>query len=76
MLDKYKLIGVVWCLFLSITSYAQQSVVVSSIGNFAGTTGNITAIQFKSISNCIDVQSGIAVLVGKEKRVNLPLIAR
>jgi len=39
--------------------------VVSSIGNFPGTTSNISAIQFKSISNCIDVQSGMAVLTGK-----------
>ncbi len=65
MLDKNKIIGIVVCLFACGASFAQQGVVVSSIGNFAGTTSSISAIQFKSISTCIDVQSGMAVLTGK-----------
>ena len=52
-------------MFACTISFAQQGVVVSSIGNFAGTTSSISAIQFKSISTCIDVQSGMAVLTGK-----------
>lgn len=65
MLDKNKIIGIVVGMFACGTSFAQQGVVVSSIGNFAGTTSSISAIQFKSISTCIDVQSGMAVLTGK-----------
>lgn len=53
-------------MFTYTASYAQQRVVVSSIGSFPGTTSNISAIQFKSISTCIDVQSGMAVLTGKQ----------
>lgn len=52
-------------MFTYTASYAQQRVVVSSIGSFPGTTSSISAIQFKSISTCIDVQSGMAVLTGK-----------
>jgi hypothetical protein len=52
-------------MYVCNVSYAQQSVIVSSIGNFAGTTSSISAIQFKSISTCIDVESGMAVLTGK-----------
>jgi hypothetical protein len=52
-------------MFAYTASYAQQRVVVSSIGNLQGTTSSISAIQFKSISTCIDVQSGMAVLTGK-----------
>lgn len=37
---------------------------MSSIGSFAGTTTISSAIQFKSISTCLDVQNGIAVLSG------------
>ena len=65
MLDKNKIIAIFVGLFAYTTSFAQQGVVVSSIGNFAGTNSSISAIQFKSISTCIDVQSGMAVLTGK-----------
>jgi len=65
VLDKNKIIGIVVGMFACVVSFAQQGVVVSSIGNFAGTTSSISAIQFKSISTCIDVQSGMAVLTGK-----------
>lgn len=65
MLDKNKIIVLFIGMFICTVSYAQQSVIVSSIGNFAGTTSSISAIQFKSISTCIDVESGMAVLTGK-----------
>ena len=65
MLDKNKIIVLFIGMFACTVSFAQQGIVVSSIGNFAGTTSSISAIQFKSISNCIDVQSGMAVLTGK-----------
>ena len=42
-----------------------QGFMMSSIGGFAGTSSNIAAINFKSTANCIDVQSGIAVLKGE-----------
>jgi len=42
-----------------------QGFMMSSIGGFAGTSSNIAAINFKSAANCIDVQSGIAVLKGE-----------
>ena len=41
-----------------------QSFIMSSVGTFAGTSSVSSAIQFKSIANCIDVQSGVAVLSG------------
>jgi len=65
VLDKFKIIVLFIGMFISTVSYAQQGVVVSSIGNFGGTTSSISAIQFKSISTCIDVESGMAVLTGK-----------
>jgi hypothetical protein len=65
VLDKIKIFLVVVCVCMSLSLYAQQGVVVSSIGNFPGTTSSIAAIQFKGISTCIDVQSGMAVLTGK-----------
>ena len=65
MLDKNKIIVLFIGMFVCTVSYAQQGVVVSSIGNFGGTTSSISAIQFKSISTCIDVESGMAVLTGK-----------
>ena len=42
-----------------------QGIMMSSVGSFAGTTGSIAAINFKSSATCIDVQSGIAVLKGE-----------
>jgi hypothetical protein len=44
---------------------AAQGIMISSIGSFAGTSSNMSAINFKSSSTCIDVQSGIAVLKGE-----------
>lgn len=38
--------------------------VMSTVGALPGTASNGLAIQFNSIANCIDVQSGIAVLSG------------
>lgn len=38
--------------------------IMSSVGNLPGTASNGLAIQFNSVSACIDVQSGIAVLNG------------
>jgi hypothetical protein len=67
VLDKNKIIVLFIGMFACTVSYAQQGVVVSSIGNFGGTTSSISAIQFKSISNCIDVESGMAVLTGKRE---------
>jgi hypothetical protein len=65
VLDKLKIVVIFLSMYVCNVSYAQQSVIVSSIGNFAGTTSSISAIQFKSISTCIDVESGMAVLTGK-----------
>jgi len=52
-------------MYVCNVSYAQQGVVISRIGNFGVTSSSISAIQFKSISTCIDVESGMAVLTGK-----------
>lgn len=38
---------------------------MSSVGVFPGTSSNSTAMQFRSIAGCIDVQTGIAVLKGE-----------
>ena len=38
--------------------------VMSSVGAMANTASSSTAINFKSTANCIDVQSGVAVLSG------------
>jgi hypothetical protein len=65
VLDKNKIIVLFIGMFACTLSYAQQGVVISSIGNFGGTSSSISAIQFKSISTCIDVESGMAVLTGK-----------
>ncbi len=45
------------------TNYAQQ-LTMSSMGSMGNTSGLSAAINFKSNTNCIDVQSGIAVLNG------------
>lgn len=39
-----------------------QNFLMSSIGPIPGTSSNMTALNFKSNSNCMDVQSGLAVL--------------
>lgn len=47
------------------TTLSAQSFSMSSVGSFAGTNAISSAIPFKSINTCIDVQSGVAVLYGK-----------
>ena len=37
---------------------------MSSVGIIGNTNSNATAISFKSVANCLDVQTGIAVLNG------------
>lgn len=63
MLDKFKIICAASLLFISIESMGQRG--VSSIGSIGGSAANISAINFNSISTCIDVKSGITVLTGK-----------
>jgi hypothetical protein len=38
---------------------------MSSVGIISGTSSTVSAINFKSVAACIDVQSGIAVLKGE-----------
>jgi hypothetical protein len=54
------------CLFLSNSIFAQlsPSFTMSSVGIIGNTNSNATSISFKSVANCLDVQSGIAVLNG------------
>ena len=70
-MSKHKQIGFIgFVLFLSLlfsnTSSAQLSpaFTMSSVGMIANTNSNATAISFKSAANCLDVQTGIAVLNG------------
>ncbi len=53
-------------LLISKNSLAQLSpaFTMSSVGIIGNTNSNATAISFKSIANCLDVQTGIAVLNG------------
>ena len=44
---------------------AEAQIVMSSIGMMGNASSNISALNFKSITSCIDVQSGVAVLNGK-----------
>ena len=44
---------------------AKSQVVMSSIGVLPGTSSNISAINFKGIATCIDIQTGVAVLKGE-----------
>jgi hypothetical protein len=46
-------------------SMAEAQIVMSSIGMMGNASSNISALNFKSITSCIDVQSGVAVLNGK-----------
>lgn len=60
---KFKLI-----LFITIfftTHQLNAQFVMSSVGMIAGTSSTVSAINFKSVAACIDVQSGIAVLKGE-----------
>ena len=60
---KYKLVIFFTILLLSAKLNAQF--VMSSVGMIAGTSSTASAINFKSVAACIDVQSGIAVLKGE-----------
>ncbi|MFM2393712.1 MAG: hypothetical protein RLZZ546_1694, partial [Bacteroidota bacterium] len=60
---KYKLVIFFSILLLSAKLNAQF--VMSSVGMIAGTSSTVSAINFKSVAACIDVQSGIAVLKGE-----------
>ena len=63
MLDKLKFTCVASLLLVSINVMGQSG--VSSIGTIGGSAANISAINFNSISTCIDVKSGIVVLTGR-----------
>jgi len=43
---------------------ANAQIVMSSIGMMGNASSTISALNFKSIASCIDVQSGVAVLNG------------
>ena len=55
------IVFVVTCLNISVHA---QSFMMSSVGIMPGTSSNVTALNYKSNANCIDVQSGIAVFNG------------
>lgn len=68
-MSKYQQIGFtgfILCILFSIQTSAQLSPAfsMSSIGMIGNSNSNATAISFKSVANCLDVQSGIAVLNG------------
>ena len=44
---------------------AEAQIVMSSIGMMVNASSTINALNFKSSTTCIDVQSGVAVLNGK-----------
>ncbi len=46
-------------------SMAEAQIVMSSIGIMGNASSTINALNFKSSTTCIDVQSGVAVLNGK-----------
>lgn len=51
------------CLIMLLFAKAQTSAfVMSAVGTLPGTASNGLAIQFNSITTCLDVQTGIAVL--------------
>jgi hypothetical protein len=45
-------------------SIAEAQIVMSSIGMMGNASSTISALNFKSVATCIDVQSGVAVLSG------------
>ena len=61
-----KKIGLIFIFsFTILLAKAQMGLfVMSSVGAMAGTTSNGLAINFNSITACIDVQTGVAVLNG------------
>ena len=44
---------------------AEAQIVMSSIGMMGNASSTINALNFKSSTTCIDVQSGVAVLNGQ-----------
>ena len=54
-------ISLSFCMLIVKTNSAQQ-LIMSSMGQLEHTTSISAAINFKSNTNCIDVQSGIMVL--------------
>lgn len=66
----HKLTTNIICFLLAYqTNYAQilhPQLAMSSMGSMGNTSGLSAAINFKSNANCIDVQSGIAVLNGSK----------
>lgn len=64
-INKYKRIVLAAIVLLSFTiSGNAQSFMMSSVGMMPGTSSNATALNFKSNTTCIDVQTGIAVFSG------------
>ena len=60
---KYKFLIFIFFIFIKTNLNAQM--VMSSVGIIPGTSSNVSAVNFKSISACLDVQTGIAVLKGE-----------
>lgn len=56
------LIGLISQVFLI---KAQSNFVFSSVGNFSNANIVSAPVQFKSVNNCIDVQTGMAILKGE-----------
>lgn len=63
---KIFLILVFFILTSSLKVYAQNApFIMSSVGSFPNAANSMSSINFKSIANCIDIQTGIAVLKGE-----------
>lgn len=48
-----------------LTLPCKSQVIMSSIGVLPGTSSNVSAINFKGIATCVDIQTGVAVLKGE-----------
>jgi hypothetical protein len=59
-------VAYIFCMLISNITIAQSmpAFTMSSVGIIGNTKSNATAINFLSNANCIDVQTGIAVLSG------------
>jgi len=51
-------------IFIKLSTSARAQMIMSSIGIMGNASSTISALNFKSIASCIDVQSGVAVLNG------------
>jgi len=51
-------------IFIKLSPSARAQMIMSSIGRMGNASSTISALNFKSIASCIDVQSGVAVLNG------------